>query len=90
LLGFSLGGLLGLVWAQARGLTLRRAALLAPGLRLKPLHRALIERVMPLLPRGLWLPSVSPRSYRFHAGTTLSAYRTVATLQRRLAPRLRA
>jgi pimeloyl-ACP methyl ester carboxylesterase len=88
LLGYSLGALLGLVWALDAGVALRRAVLLAPALRLRGRHRALIAALTPLLPGRLWVPSRAPASYRFHAGTTVAAYRALLALERRLRPRL--
>ena len=82
LLGYSLGALLGLVWARQAGVALRRAILLSPALRLRPLHRALLLGLGALLPGALRLPSRAPVTYRFHAGTTVAAYRALAHLER--------
>ncbi len=90
LLGYSLGGLLGLVWAQQAGVALRRAVLLSPALRLRPLVRALLIGLGALLPGALRLPSRAPVTYRFHAGTTVAAYRALASLERSLQPTLAA
>jgi Serine aminopeptidase, S33 len=88
LLGYSLGALLGLVWALERGVTLRRAVLLAPSLRLRGVHRAAIRTLGWLLPRRLRLPSSAPATYRLHRGTTVAAYRALVALERRLRPHL--
>jgi len=88
LLGYSLGALLGLVWAAERGVTLQRAILLAPALRLRAMHRLAIALLGLALPGRLRLPSRAPASYRFHPGTTVAAYRAVTALERRLRPRL--
>jgi len=88
LLGYSLGALLGLAWAQQAGVPLRRAILLAPALRLRPALRLLLRGLAALLPGALRLPSRSPPAYRFHAGTSVAAYRALTKLERRLQPTL--
>lgn len=88
LLGYSLGALLGLVWALDTQAPLRRAVLLAPALRLMPPHRRLIGVLGRLLPGRVWVPSRSPASYRFYRSTPVAAYRALAVLERRLAPHL--
>jgi alpha-beta hydrolase superfamily lysophospholipase len=90
LLGFSMGGLLGLVWALERGVPLRRAVLISPALRLSRSGRVFLGVLGALLPRALLLPSGSPRAYRFHSSTSVAAYRSLAGLQRRLRPHLQA
>lgn len=90
LLGYSLGALLGLVWALEAQVPLRRAVLLAPALRLKGRHRRLIAVLGRLLPGRVWLPSHSPASYRFHRATPVAAYRALAALEGRLRPHLAA
>jgi len=89
LAGYSLGALLGLCWALEADPPPARAVLISPALRLKPLHRALLALLGGLLPGRLALPSLAPRAYRLHARTSVAAYRALAALERRLAPRLR-
>ncbi|HKJ00670.1 MAG TPA: alpha/beta hydrolase [bacterium] len=88
LLGYSLGGLLGLLWSLEAGVPLRRAILLAPALQLRPLLRAVMAVAGVLLPGRLWLPSRAPATYRFHSGTTVAAYRALAVLEHRLGAHL--
>lgn len=90
LLGYSLGGLLGLAWSLEAPAPLCRAVLLAPALRLKVQHRRLIAVLGRLLPGWLWLPSRSPAAYRLHRATPVAAYRALATLEQRLEPHLAA
>jgi alpha-beta hydrolase superfamily lysophospholipase len=90
LLGYSLGALLGLVWALEAQVPLRRAVLLAPALRLRPLQRGAIAVLGRLLPRRLWVPSHAPAGYRFHSATPVAAYRALGALERRLRPHLEA
>ncbi len=89
LFGFSLGGLLGLSWSKRAGIPLKRALLLAPALRIRRRHRALIRTMGLLLPDWLGLPSLADRHYRFHPWTTVAAYRAVAALERGLRPTVR-
>jgi alpha-beta hydrolase superfamily lysophospholipase len=81
LLGYSLGGLLGLTWSLLEGQPWRRAILLSPALGLRPLARAALEAAR-VLPARLLLPSLSPPDARLHPGTSVNAYRALRELGR--------
>ena len=84
LLGFSLGGLLGLAWAFERQIPLKRAVLISPALRLKARVRIPMAVLGRILPHRLSLPSFAPADYRLHPSTTVGAYWALVELERRL------
>jgi alpha-beta hydrolase superfamily lysophospholipase len=81
LFGFSLGGVLGLVWAQRTNTPLHRAVLLAPALGSRRLPWMGL-RLCTLLPGRMLVKSWAPRAYRVHAETSLAAYQAVRKLIR--------
>ena len=80
LLGYSMGGLLGLVWSLTRRQSLQRAILLAPALGLRRHLAAPLAVLCALLPRRLRLPSLAPAEYLAHRGTSLATYRALLEL----------
>jgi pimeloyl-ACP methyl ester carboxylesterase len=84
LLGFSLGGLLGLAWAFQQRIPLKRAVLISPALRLKAWVRIPITGLGRILPHRLGLPSLAPADYRLHPTTTVGAFWAVVELERQL------
>lgn len=84
LLGYSLGGLLGLAWAFQRQIPLKRAVLISPALRLKAWVRIPIAGLGRILPHRLGLPSLAPAEYRLHPTTTVGAFWAVVELERQL------
>ena len=84
MLGYSLGGLLGLAWALRDRIALQRAVLISPALRLKPWVRIPIAVLGRIFPHRLGLPSLAPAAYRLHPTTTVGAFRAVVELERQL------
>ncbi|MBI4082666.1 MAG: alpha/beta hydrolase [Candidatus Lambdaproteobacteria bacterium] len=80
LLGYSMGAVLGLLWASERRRTWRHALLLSPAFGLKPPLRALLALATRALPRRWVLPSVGPAPYCLHRGTTIAAYAALREL----------
>ncbi|HEX7926678.1 MAG TPA: alpha/beta hydrolase [bacterium] len=79
LFGYSLGGVLGLVWSRQTHTPLHRAVLLAPALASKPLPRVALQ-LATWLPGRMLVKSWAPRSYRLHRDTSLGAYQAVRAL----------
>lgn len=79
LFGYSLGGVLGLLWSRRYGIPLHRALLLSPALALPTLPR-LGMALLTLLPGRMAVPSWAPRHYRLHDLTSMAAYHAVRNL----------
>ena len=90
LLGFSMGGLLGMAWSLSRGIPLRRAILISPAFRLKWYAAPALSAAGLILPRGFLVPSRSPKDYALHGGTSLSAYGALLALVRHFSAALMA
>lgn len=81
-LGYSLGGLLGLTWALRQRIPLKRAVLISPALRLKAWVRLSMIGLGRIFPHRLGIPSLAPADYRLHPTTTVGAYWAVVVLER--------
>ena len=84
LLGFSLGGLVGLSWgleaAITTGFRWHRAVLVAPGICPRWCNRALINWLGDRIPGHWRLPGLTPPGYRMHRFTPVGTYRSVLKL----------
>ncbi|MDH5752828.1 MAG: alpha/beta hydrolase, partial [Deltaproteobacteria bacterium] len=83
LLGYSLGGLLGLCWSAQRGEETERMILLAPAVGVGPWFRLLLRLGLTVLPREISLPSLAPPSHRLAPLTPLAAYAGLESLLQR-------
>lgn len=83
-LGYSLGGLLGLTWALQQRIPLKRAVLISPALRLKAWVRISMAGMGRILPHRLRIPSLAPTDYRLHPTTAVGAFWAVVILERQL------
>jgi esterase/lipase len=76
LFGYSLGGVLGLVWSRRYGVAFHRALLLAPALASRRWGWMGLS-LCTLLPGRMAIRSWAPRSYRVHDVTSMAAYQAV-------------
>jgi alpha-beta hydrolase superfamily lysophospholipase len=83
LLGYSMGGLLGLAWSLLREVPLRRAVLISPAFRLVWYAQPLLSALGAVLPGRVRIPSRSPREYALHGHTSLAAYGALLDLVKR-------
>ncbi|MDH4225786.1 MAG: alpha/beta hydrolase [Deltaproteobacteria bacterium] len=84
LFGYSLGGVLGLVWAGQTARPLSRAVLISPPFRLRCLPALALGLLAPWLPGRLPIPSLAPRKMRVHGFTPVGAYRILSKAAARL------